>query len=120
MRPFLSKRYEIPPGLLKGAAVVLALPSWIFIIALVVGVFFFSRWLNEHTALSGKVALACWSCSLLSRFLFFHSLRDVQVARRWIRWAEPPIVLIPLLGLLLAVYAVMYLLLGLSRGPDSM
>jgi hypothetical protein len=120
MHPPLTKRIEIPrTRVIKNVAILLALPSWVFI----AGAFLFSRWMGEYFLESVATAFVCCICSAYARLLLVRSRGNAEVTRssRLLSlWAESPVVLIPLLAILYGLFVVVSFYLGLPRGHDSM
>ncbi len=116
MHSVLTKRIEIPwKRLTKGAAVLLSLPSWAFIIATVL---FWSRVGKDDFVIQFLISAGvCWLSSSIA-FLLFVRLRgdsaDTNSGRFWFLCSGLPVVLIPLLVGVNIVYGI---LRGLSQIP---
>jgi hypothetical protein len=120
MHTLLTKRIEIPwTRILKGIAVLLALLSWAYILAVVL---FWGR-IDDYLLPFFFTGIACCFGSSFAVLLFTRLRGDSDTTRAsafWILWASAPILLIPIIAGFYMLFAAGAFVHGLGHMHDSM
>jgi hypothetical protein len=118
MHSILTKRIEMQwPRVLRGTAILLSLPSWVFIITYVVYRVRMNDNFEPYVILWECCLVCCLVCNLLSTLLFLLRFDDFHTTRSgilWVVWSAFPVALFTifycaalLFGLLLAHFGLL-------------